>query len=315
MALLLLTAGCAPEQEPPPIRVSASYWIGYEPLFVAEQHRFFPKGSVHLVENINASTLEQTLQGDSIDAVTVSLSRAINYIETGYNITIVLVLGWSNGADMVLANPSIKSVADLKGKRVGTETGSVNTYLLLRALQENGLTLPDIEIVPLPNEDMDQHFRPKNLSAASVYGRAASRIKKMGAHTLFDSSQIPGEIIDVLLVRTPFLEAYPNRVADLIKGWLAAVDHLNTLEPNATFKASLMDDKDFEENRHLIRFATAKDNQSFLANDWAKLKEVFERRKKANLLLTSSSKTSHLPNLDNNPFFTAVSQPTSFRGD
>ncbi|MBV1900879.1 MAG: ABC transporter substrate-binding protein [Kordiimonadaceae bacterium] len=315
VALLLMLAGCSPEQEPPPLRVSASYWIGYEPLFVAEQHHFFPKGSVHLVENINASTLEQTLQGDSIDAVAVSLSRAINYIETGYDVTIVLVLGWSNGADMVLANPDIKSIADLKGKRVGTETGSVNSYLLIRALQKNGLTLPDIEIVSVPNEDMDQHFRPKNLSAASVYGRAAGLIKKMGTHTLFDSSQIPGEIIDVLLVRTPYLQAYPQRVADLIKGWVAAVDHLNSLEPNAALQASLLEDKDFEENRSLVSFATAQDNQSYMVNDWAKLKRILDRRKRANSLLSHSAKTNYLPTLDNTPFFTVVSQHTPLRGD
>lgn len=297
---LFFLPGCAPESPAPPIRISASYWIGYEPLFVAESMNFFPEGSVHVVENIDAITLEQTMRGDTIDAITVSLSRAINYAEKNHDVTIILVLGWSSGADKILARPSIKDVSDLKGKRVGSEPNTVNSYLLLRALQKHGLTMSDIEMVPLPNEGMEQHFDSQKLDAISAYGRAAIAIEKQGAITLFDSSQIPGEVMDVLLVRTPFLRAYPDRVADLIEGWLLAVEYLESAPAN--FAPFLVDDEDFAQNAPFVHFASATDNEQFLSDDWAKLRELIQRRREADAILGNTGTRGQLPDLDNKPF-------------
>ena len=297
---LIFLSGCDQNPEAPPIRVSASYWIGYEPLFVAEGLGLFPEGSVHVVENINAVTLGQTLRGDTIDAIMLSLSRAMDYAAENENVTLVLILGWSNGADKLLVKPEIEKISDLRNKRIGTELDTVNTYLLLRALQSGNMTLNDATVVALANEGMEQLVASERLDAASVYGRAAIAMEAEGMKPIFDSSQIPGEIMDVLLVRTPFLKAYPERVADLIEGWVSAVEYLKN--PPDDFVPYLVEDADYRENAPLVHFATAKDNEKFVEDDWAALRDIVKKRQDANALLSGTTSPNLLPSLDSKPF-------------
>tara|TARA_R110002096_G_scaffold112431_2_gene244933 strand:+ start:2254 stop:3231 length:978 start_codon:yes stop_codon:yes gene_type:complete len=273
---LLFLSGCGPEADAPPIRIAASYWVGYEPFFQAEAQGFFPKGAVHLVETPNALSVEQTMRGGTLDALSLSLSRTLQYIEKGQAVSIVMILGWSNGADKLLARPDIKHVRELKGKTVGAELATVNSYLLYRALENNGLTLNDIVLSPLSNEGMEDGYHAGEIDAASVHGRAATIIEKSGANILFDSADIPGEIIDVLVVRNKFIEKYPERVKQLVEGWIKAVDYMKT-EKN--IEPYLIKPADFAEDYPKVRLAGYAENNHLLADEGKKLKEVIEKRR------------------------------------
>lgn len=273
---LLFLFGCGPEAGAPPIRIATSYWVGYEPFFQAEAQGFFPKGAVHLVETPNALSVEQTMRGGTLDALSLSLSRTLQYLEKGHAVSIVMVLGWSEGADKLLAKPELKHVRDLKGKIVGAELATVNSYLLYRALESNGLSLDDITLSPMSNEGMEDGYHAGAVDAASVHGRAATIIEKSGANILFDSAAIPGEIIDVLVVRNKFIEKYPERVKQLVEGWIKATDYMkkqNDIEPY------LIKAADFAEDYPKVRLAGYSENNQFLSNGGEKLREVIEKRR------------------------------------
>jgi len=285
LAIPSLLQGCSPEVEEPPIQVTTSYWIGSEPFFQAEALGFFPKGSVHLIENPNAISIEQTMRGETLDALAMSLSRSLSYIEQGYDVSIVLILGWSNGADKILAKPTINSIKDIKGHRVGAETGTVNSYLVYRALQKNNLSLADIRLISLPNEGMEEAYLKNDIDVASVHARAATFIEKKGAKLLFDSASIPGEIMDVLVVRNKFLREHPKRVQQLIQGWLKAVDYMKKEHRDSPIIPYLMKPQDFEENKEKVLLASIHENKNFLDNGAEKLKKIIEKRQEFQLAL------------------------------
>jgi NitT/TauT family transport system substrate-binding protein len=308
LIFLCLIAACDNTPDERPLRHSANAWIGYEPFFTAEAKGFYDPGSVHLIETPFSLTLEQALRAGTIDASAVSLSRAFTLVSEGYDITIVLVLDWSNGADKLLAAPHIKVVEDLKGKRIGIEPRTVNTYLLLRALQESSLELQDVTLVPMLNEALHDAYMTGDIAAASVFGPKATLMEQAGAHSIFDSSMIPGEIIDVLIVRTAYLHKHSKRVEQLISGWLKAVEYLNNLPEGSDRVPGLLSEIDFTGTIDDIRLAGLEDNRSFLEADATRLRAVLNARREFRASMKQSLQMGILPPIDPTPLMQLIGE-------
>lgn len=294
-------AGCDVERTKRPIKFSSNFWVGYEPFFVAEEMDFYAQGSVHLIETPISVTLQEALWAKSIDAVAVSLTRALHLADQGHDIVVVAVLDWSNGADKLLAGPSIKSVADLRGTTVAAEPETVNSYLLHRALELHGLEPADITIAPIYNDAAPAAFRSGEIQAASVFGHAVDRLKAQGAHTIFDSSDTPGEIVDVLVVRRSYLEENDYRVIQLLEGWLKAVDYLNTLPEGAEAPVGLLTKEQLKTSSAEVTYADIETNESFFENDALKLQQLFLKRQA--FLENETGTRLKLPAIDTAPFY------------
>lgn len=86
---------------------------------------------------------------------------------------------------IVPKNSAIKSIADLKGKRVVLNKGSNVHYLLLKILEANHLKLEDIEIVYLPPADARAAFEKGAVDAWVIWDPFfAAAEKQIGARTL-----------------------------------------------------------------------------------------------------------------------------------
>lgn len=311
LALLLVITGCTDGSIDRPIRISANAWVGYEPFFEAESKKHFDEGAVDLVEAPFFATQEQAFRGSTIDASAVSISRAFSLAAAGHDITIVLVLDWSRGADKVMASSKIATVTELRGKRVGIEPGSGSSYLLSRALQNFSLNPNDVTVVPMMHERVTQAFQAGEIDAASVFGYQALQLEKHGAHSIFDSSKIPGEILDVLVVRTAYLRKNPKRVEQLVSGWLKAVASLEKasrqttkmLPPAAIGEATA---SEFDPAlQSLVHLSGAAENRSFLESDAQRLQAILSARlrhyKSMNVYLNMRTP----PTIDPRPFLSA----------
>ena len=98
----------------------------------------------------------------------------------------------------MLARPELKELKDIKGRRVGVESGALGAYVLARALQIAGLNRTDISVVSIPVPEQEQAFQGRRVDAVVTMEPNRTRLLAQGARQLFDSSQIPGEIVDVL---------------------------------------------------------------------------------------------------------------------
>jgi len=221
MAFLVL-AGC--DTSPPPLlRVAAQVWPGYESLYLARSLGFFDQAPIRLVETPSATSSSEALRDGLVEAAALTLDEALALVEDGVALKVVLVMDASHGADKLLAASGITDLQALRGKRVGVENGAVGALMLQAALDRAQLKISDIQMVPL---GIDQHFaawRDGRLDAVVTYDPVAREVEKNGGKVLFDSRQVPGRILDVLVVRADALPRHEAALKTLIAGYFAAL--------------------------------------------------------------------------------------------
>lgn len=166
------------------------------------------------VESINLYT------GGSFDGVTMTNMDALTIPAAGGVDTTALVLGsTSNGNDGIVLKGA-SSLAAIKGRDVNLVELSVSHYLLARGLESVGLSERDIRVVNTSDADIVAVASSPNVNAVVAWKPQLSEIEKLpGAQLVFDSSKIPGEIIDTLSVNTAVLEANPNFGKALVGAW------------------------------------------------------------------------------------------------
>ncbi len=225
--LVLLVLGwtaCAPAPRTP-LAVATVPWVGTEPLFLARELGLFAS-PVHLAEYIDSEHAIRAFQNGLVDAAAVTLDEVLNLDRLEHQTQVVLVLDASHGADCVVAQPSVKTVAELRGRKVASEEVTLPTYILTRALEQSGLRLEDIQREYGGLEDLEGMLRRGEADAVVTFEPYCQQLVSQGARVIFDSTQLPGEIADVLVVRRSYLEAHPEQVDALLRGWFAALDVL-----------------------------------------------------------------------------------------
>ena len=299
---LFFIVACEQQEPSQPLRVSSSNWPGYEPLYIAEALNLYSNNDIHVIETPASMVLMQSLQAGTIDAAAISLSRALTFIQQGQDISIILVLDWSNGADQILARPPIKSIADIAGTNVAAESNTVNMFLLLRALESHGMSLEDINYAPMENEILGAAYGAGEIDVASAFGPAVNDMIAQGATKIFDSSQIPGEILDVLIVRTQYLKQNPSKVTNLVSGWLQAVEHIKNAQPDTKLPEGLLKSNDFMAVREQIKFAGTSENTVFLGDNARRLKDTIEKRLTTFQSISDQMQFSSMPKINTKPF-------------
>lgn len=223
----LLLVACTPELQAP-MRVGTNAWPGYEPLYLARDLGYYPDGAVRLVEYASATEVIQAYRNHAIDAAALTLDEVLQLVQDGHRPHVVTVLDYSDGADALLATRRVRTLAGLHGKRVGVENTAVGAYLLARALQAARLPRSAIQVVPLEIQEHELAFVSGTVDAVVTFEPVRSRLLHQGAHVLFDSRRIPGEILDVLVVRDDFIETRAREAHQLVDGWRRAVLYLRS---------------------------------------------------------------------------------------
>ncbi|HEX5751486.1 MAG TPA: ABC transporter substrate-binding protein [Archangium sp.] len=237
LCFLVLVPACAPVEEPP-LRVGTFLWPGSEPLFLARDLGYLDDGSIRLVEYSSLGEVNRDFRNGRLDAVNVTLDMALQLLQQGFEPRAVLVLDYSNGADAILARPEVRRMEELRGKRVAVEDLSVSTYLLGQALAQAGLRPSDIEILRIPVDQHEQAYASGEVDAVVTFEPFMSRLLARGAHALFDSSHLPGDIVDLLVVREDVLEKSPKQVRHMLQGWFRALRHLDEHPEDAVARMS-----------------------------------------------------------------------------
>ena len=107
----------------------------------------------------------------------------------------------SHGADVVVGRKGLKTMRDLQGKSVAVESSALGAFVLSRALTLNGMQAGDVNVVHLESNEQTSAFEKGQVDGAVTFDPYRAQFLQAGATTLFDSTQIPGEIVDLLAVR------------------------------------------------------------------------------------------------------------------
>ncbi len=223
--LVLLLAGCMREPETA-LRIGTNVWIGSEPLYLARELGKLDPGAVQLVEYPSASEVLRAFRNQAIDGMVISLDELFGLAADGYQPRIVLVVDVSHGADVVVGRPGMRTMRDLKGKSVAVESSALGAYVLSRALAKNGMQASDVDVVHLESNEQPSAFEKGQVDGAVTFDPYRAQFLRAGATTLFDSTQIPGEIVDLLAVRESVFDKQPKSIRALLAGWFGALDYM-----------------------------------------------------------------------------------------
>lgn len=234
LALLAWLLHLAPWQssQAAPVNLGTNKWLGYEPGYVASRHGLYGDTKVQLSQFPSASETLQAFRDGRIDVAGVTLDEAFLLARRGAAIKIILVADISNGADAIMAQPDIRSMGNLRGKKVGVENTALGDYVLARALQIHGLGDSEITQVPLTADQTVTAFSSKEVNAVVTFEPFKSSIAKLGGIKIFDSSEIPDEVVDVLIVRSEFARQNPAAVKAIVGGWLKANELVRKRDPD-----------------------------------------------------------------------------------
>jgi len=239
---LVASAACTPAESSPSgkITIGFSAWPGWFPWQVAQDQGLFKKNGVEVelkyfdsyTDSLNA------LATGAIDANSQTLNDTLASVSGGAAETVVLVNDNSTGNDQIIAKPGITGVADLKGKTVAVEQGTVDHYLLLLALEKAGLAADDVQLSPLLTDAAAAAFVAGQVDAVGAFAPfTTTALDRPGSKAIATSADFPGAIPDHLVFSREFVGDHATEVQAVVDTWF---DTLAWIEANPDAAIEIM---------------------------------------------------------------------------
>ena len=213
-----------------PLKIGYSDWPGFVAFQVAIDKGWFKEAGVDVkFEWFDYSASMDAYTAGKLDAVMVTNGDALVVGSGGAKNVMVLITDYSNGNDMIVAKPGIKSIEDLKGKKIGLETGFVEHLMLLNALEKAGMKESDVTIVNTKTNETPQALASGQLAAIAAWQPNSGQAMKLvpGAKPIYTSAKAPGLIYDVVAVTPASLANHKAEWAKVVKVWDKTVNYIN----------------------------------------------------------------------------------------
>ena len=207
-------------------RVAWSIYVGWMPWGYGDTSGIVKKWAdkydieIEVVQiNDYIESINQYTAGEFDGCVMTNMDALTIPAASGVDSTALIVGDFSNGNDAVILKGK-ESLADIKGQNVNLVELSVSHYLLARGLETVGMTERDVTVVNTSDADMVAAYSTKDVTAVTTWNPLVFEILAMpNSFKVFDSSKIPGEIIDTMVVNTDTLAANPKLGKALTGAW------------------------------------------------------------------------------------------------
>ncbi|HWT54584.1 MAG TPA: ABC transporter substrate-binding protein [Rhodocyclaceae bacterium] len=219
-----------------PLKIGYSDWPGWTAWQVALEKGWFKEAGVDVkLEWFDYSASMDAFAAGKLDAVSMTNGDALVTGSGGGKSTIVMINDFSNGNDQIVAKPGIKSIKDLKGKKVAVEVGLVDHLLLVNALKKAGLKESDVTLVNAKTNELPQVFTAPDIAAIGVWQPVAGEAIKAvpGAKAIYTSADEPGLIYDVLAVSPASAKSRKADWEKVVKVWGKVVAYLKDPKTHA----------------------------------------------------------------------------------
>jgi NitT/TauT family transport system substrate-binding protein len=220
--LLLATGGCAP-QRIEPLRVGISATPSDEFAYLAQVRHFFEQEHVpvRLIEFGSLADAREAYERGNLDGFFGTVFEVLQaHVDCGRTPRIVRVVDAATGFDVLVARPALGHVAMLRGHAVAVRPGTRDLYVLARALGRAGLELLDVNAIEVASDSVQIAFDRGRVDAAVCGPPASIAIARSGvARALFSSSEIAGEVVDVVAFDDATLALRPRDVAGFLRAY------------------------------------------------------------------------------------------------
>ena len=215
------------------IVIGYSNWAGWWPWAIAQEEGLFAANNVNVEMRWFDGYIEsmEALAAGQLDGNCQTLNDTISFAADAVNGEVaVLVNDNSAGNDKIIVTEEINSVADLVGKKVAVEEGVVDDFLLSLALEREGLSRDDVEIVPLETGAAAAAFAAGQVDAVGAFPPFwLTALEREGSKELVTSNDFPGAIPDLLVMSQKVIDERPEDVQAIVNTWF---DTLAFMEEN-----------------------------------------------------------------------------------
>jgi NitT/TauT family transport system substrate-binding protein len=228
---LAFTTQSAVAAEKTNFKIAWSIYVGWMPWDYANQSGILKKWAdkygikIELTQiNDYVESINQYTAGTFDGCVMTNMDMLTIPAAGGVDSTALIVGDFSNGNDGIVLKGKGKKLTDIKGQKVNLVELSVSHYLLARALDSVKLRERDITVVNTSDADIVGAYAAKDTTAIVTWKPQLSElIANPTAQLVFDSSKIPGEIIDLMVVNTKTLKDNPKLGKALMGAWYETV--------------------------------------------------------------------------------------------
>jgi len=223
-----------------PFKVCWSIYVGWMPWGYADEQKIVDKWAkkygieIDVVQiNDYVESINQYTAGQFDGCVMTNMDALTIPAAGGVDSTALIMGDFSNGNDGVVLKGK-KSLKEIRGQNVNLVELSVSHYLLARALETVGMKESDVKVVNTSDADMVAVYGTKDVTSVVTWNPLLSEILTQPASTkVFDSSQIPGEIMDLMIVNTETLKKNPALGKALVGAWYEIMSIMSGTDKNA----------------------------------------------------------------------------------
>ncbi len=211
------------------LTIGYSDWPGWVAWQVAIDKGWFKEAGVDVTfQWFDYSASMDAFAAGKIDANLMTNGDTLVTGAGGSKGIMIMLTDYSSGNDIIVGKPGVKSIKDLKGKKVGIEVGVVEHLLLVHAMKEAGMNEKDVTLVNAKTNETPQVLSSGQVDAIGAWQPIAGQAMKglPGSKPLYTSAKAPGLIYDVLAASPASLSAHKDDYAKIIKVWDRVVHYI-----------------------------------------------------------------------------------------
>jgi NitT/TauT family transport system substrate-binding protein len=213
-----------------PLKIAYSDWPGWIAWDIGIKKGWFREAGVAVDFRWfdYASSMDSFATG-KVNAVSITLGDAFISGSMGRPSRCIVATDYSNGNDMIVARPGVKSVADLRRTSIGVEFGTLSHLLVLKALESASIPEPDVKLVNMPTDLLPEALKAGRVDAVAAWQpHSGIALKELpGSRPVFTTKNVPGLIFDVLCVDPKNLEERRADWTKVVEVWFRIAEFVN----------------------------------------------------------------------------------------
>lgn len=234
----LLVSGLSACGRARPFSLGVYQHPGHEAFYISEHFNLLPT-DVMLRKSQSSEAVVNAMLSGELDAAALALDEVLTCLAAGIPLQVVLVLARSCGANALLSRPEFHNASQLKGKVIALESRPATELLLEHYLHKSGLERNDVEVAYLPQLKQLMAWQESQIDAVINTPPVSHYIERAGAVRLFDSSQCPPLMFQVLAVRTDRIGWLSNIPARLLNSYYLGLQQIRLFSGDSFRRTAL----------------------------------------------------------------------------
>ena len=217
---ILFLLGCTPFDKP--LNIGAAPWPNFEFAFLANELGYLDENEYSLLELTSSTSVIQAFQAGNLDIAFLSLDEVLTLVALGIDLKIISIVDNSYGGDALIAKPSIKSLADLKGHSIGYENKASGALLLDEVFSLTELNNQAVQLYEIKQNEVKDAYLKGHIDALIAREPVKQQLLALGAKELINSSQLTIPNTNVIVARGDIYQEKELQIVRFLKQYYRA---------------------------------------------------------------------------------------------